>query len=348
MQKFDYIIVGLGIGGISLVHRLVAQGKKVCVFDSGRLNATSVAAGVVNPVVLKHINPVWKAAEFLNEAHQFYNDLEKAWSVTIKSELPLLRVLADIEEQNNWSAASDRANLAELLDPQIVANDNKHIHAPFGFGKVNGAFRIDTVLLLQHFASALDSMGCLKRETFDLNRLTVSDTGIGYDELIADRIIFAEGVGFKENPLFSQDVLIPKKGEYITFYAPELRLDTIIKGSFFIVPVGANRYQAGATFAHGDNSIDTTHAGRYKLLKAVHKIVTCPFEIVDQTAGLRPTVKDRRPLLGALNGNNRTLLLNGFGTRGLLMAPLLSKWLLAFAQDHKPLPGEVDLKRFGF
>lgn len=48
---------------------------------------------------------------------------------------------------------------------------------------------------------------------------------------------------------------------------------------------------------------------------------------------------DRRPLIGTHPDYNNVHLLNGFGTRGVLGAPLLSKWLF----DH--IEGECELPR---
>jgi len=346
MKHFDYIIVGLGIGGVCLAQRLLNAGKRICVFDTATLNATSVAAGVVNPVVLKRINAVWRAKFFLEEATTFYSELEQDLGISFKQELGLLRVFSSVEEQNNWFSATDRADLKPLLDPGILANENKQIWAKHGFGRVSHAFRLDTMLLLSAFTGKLADLGQYRNEPFDHQQLRLRHAEVAYKDITARQIVFSEGVQHLKNPLYKGDWLIPKKGEYVTFRAPDLKLDHMLKGPYFLVPLGDDLYQAGATFAHGDNSPNTTIQGRKKLSEAISKMINCPFEIVGQTAGLRPTVKDRRPVLGAINGNKETLLLNGFGTRGILMAPLLSSWLLDHSEKGINLPPEVDIKRF--
>jgi glycine/D-amino acid oxidase-like deaminating enzyme len=74
-------------------------------------------------------------------------------------------------------------------------------------------------------------------------------------------------------------------------------------------------------------------------------MINCDFEVVDQVAGMRPTVKDRRPVVGSIENNN-IYFLNGLGTRGLLMAPLLSLRLMEHIEKGDPLPPEIDVKRF--
>lgn len=55
---------------------------------------------------------------------------------------------------------------------------------------------------------------------------------------------------------------------------------------------------------------------------------------------------DRRPLIGTHPDYNNVHLLNGFGTRGVLGAPLLSKWLLDYIMGQFELPEVVNLRRF--
>jgi glycine/D-amino acid oxidase-like deaminating enzyme len=78
---------------------------------------------------------------------------------------------------------------------------------------------------------------------------------------------------------------------------------------------------------------------------SLSKLIKCPFEVVDQMAGMRPTVKDRRPLLGILSSEH-ILFFNGLGTRGLGMAPLLSQQLYNFTEQNIPLPEEINIQRF--
>ena len=72
----------------------------------------------------------------------------------------------------------------------------------------------------------------------------------------------------------------------------------------------------------------------------------CPFEIVHHGAQIRPTVSDRRPLLGNHPLHNNLYVFNGLGTRGVLMAPLLSSWLYEFIDFKKELPDAVAINRF--
>ena len=356
MEEVDYIIVGLGIAGITFCERLRQDGKRFVVYEPSLASATKVAGGVVNPVVLKRFTPIWNLPQFHAEAYPFYVQLSEYLQVDFLQKTLLQRVFNNVQEQNDWLVASDKNNLSLFLSSELSKNSNPLIEAPFGFGNVNEVFQIDTALLMTAYAAHLRQNEQLISEEFDYDLLQIDQEGelgsngekahtIQYEKYKAKRVLFSEGAAAVHNPYFSVDCLIPKKGEYIIFKAPQLRLKSILKGAIFIIPLGNDRYKAGATFDHNGQKPDLTQEGKASLVASVRKLIHCPFEVVDQIAGMRPTVKDRRPLLGSIS-NSDLLFFNGLGTRGLGMAPLLSKQLLAYAEHDIPLPDEVNIQRF--
>jgi glycine/D-amino acid oxidase-like deaminating enzyme len=70
------------------------------------------------------------------------------------------------------------------------------------------------------------------------------------------------------------------------------------------------------------------------------------YKIIKEEVGIRPSVKDRRPLIGNHKEHKNYFIFNGMGSRGCFMAPLLAKEFIAFTEEHKPLHPEVDLNRF--
>ncbi|MCW5518741.1 FAD-binding oxidoreductase [Aureitalea sp. L0-47] len=345
MKKVDYIIVGLGIAGISVCEQLEARGKYFVVYDSGKNTATSVAGGVVNPVVLKRFNPAWKAESFYEKARPFYSVLERKLNVSLVSDIRVRRIFNSAEEQNDWFVAGDSPVLESFLSSEIIQNTNISIIAKHGMGEVLNSFRIDTDLLLKTYREYLERKGCLVSDEFEHSSIVTENGGFELNGYSANRIIFSEGAAVIRNPFFTMDCLIPKKGEYLFIRAPKLKCESILKGPFFMIPLKDDVYQVGATFAHGDFSFETSSEGKQKMLGAIAKMISCDFEVVDQIAGMRPTVKDRRPILGSIENNNMYFL-NGLGTRGLLMAPLLSEWLFEHIDTGDPLPKEVEVQRF--
>jgi glycine/D-amino acid oxidase-like deaminating enzyme len=75
-------------------------------------------------------------------------------------------------------------------------------------------------------------------------------------------------------------------------------------------------------------------------------MVRIPFKTIRQEAHIRPTTRDRAPFLGEHPILPRVFIFNGLGALGLSLAPLNSERLLNLILHQKPLPREVDIKRF--
>ncbi|NND16734.1 MAG: FAD-binding oxidoreductase [Eudoraea sp.] len=345
LKQVDYIIVGIGIAGITFCERLVEFGKSFVVFDPGTMNATGVAGGVVNPVVLKRFTPAWKALDFIEAAKPFYRKLNNKINGHFLHKKPLYRIFANAEEQNDWMVASDSPVLAPFLSAEIIPDVNHNVQAPYGYGEVYNSFNIDTLAMIQDYREYLSSTHQLKEEKFDYKKLQTTAGEHKYGDYAASYVIFSEGTSIIENPNFTFDCIIPKKGEYVVIRSKDLNCEAILKGPYFMIPRNDHHYQVGATFAHGDFSKKSTEAGKIKLEVAIKKMISCDFEIVDQTCGMRPTVKDRRPVLGSIEDNGM-FFFNGLGTRGLLMAPLLSQLLIDHIENNAELPSEIHIKRF--
>ena len=72
------------------------------------------------------------------------------------------------------------------------------------------------------------------------------------------------------------------------------------------------------------------------------EIINTPYEILHHRAALRPTVKDRRMIIGQSPLDDRLYIFNGLGTKGASLAPLGSKWLAELVSGGMRPPAEVD------
>ncbi len=346
MKQVDYIIVGCGLAGIAFCEELIKHGKTFIVFDDQSQLSSVVAAGLYNPVTLKRFTEVWKAKEQLDMAMPFYQHLEEKLKVKLDYKLPLYRRFATLEEQNDWFAASDNPALEDYLSTQLVKNDNPSLIAPYGFGKVNQTGRVDTASLLHHYKIYLKENNSYTSERFDYELLNFHDDNCSYKTFQTSQIIFAEGFGMMKNPYFNELPLNVAKGEVITIKAPELNIDFVLKASIFVIPEGNDLYSVGATYNWEDKTHDITIAGREELLLGLRKLILCDFEIVNQKAGIRPTVKDRKPLVGNHSLYKNLYILNGLGTRGVMIAPYVAKALFNYIENGLPLDTEININRF--
>ncbi|NJX15972.1 NAD(P)/FAD-dependent oxidoreductase [Tamlana crocina] len=345
-MQVDYIIVGVGLAGISFCEQLKANNNTFLVFDDASQQSSTVAGGMYNPVVLKRFTPVWKSAEQLDLALPLYAKIEKDISAQLDYKIPVYRKFASVEEQNNWVAASDRPFLSEYMSEKIIKNDNPSIEAPFGFGKVNPTGRIDAKALVEGYKSNLRADQCLREETFNHNDLNFGGNTVKYKDVEAKHVVFSEGFGVVNNPYFKALPLVPTKGELLTIHGPELNVDYIIKAGVFLIPLEDGYYRVGATHQWENLNHDATKEARGKLISRLEKVIKCEFEIIDQVAGIRPTVIDRRPLVGRHPKHENLYILNGLGTRGVMIGPYVAQQLFNFIENNEPLEKEIDIKRF--
>lgn len=344
-MKFDYLIVGLGLSGVMLCEALRKRGKTFKVISNKSQQASIVASGLYNPVVLKRFNKAWDAEKHLPVAMSAYEELELFLGIKIDYKLPIYRLFSSIEEQNNWIIASDKIPLKPYLISNIKSNINQNIYAPYGYGEVKNTGRIDTKLLLESYSNVLNNEKLISHESFEYDKLKISKK-IVYKGIESENIIFSEGFGVRQNPFFNYLPIEGTKGELIIINAPKLNSEVIIKSSVFIIPIGKNNYLVGSTYAWDDFNNDPTINAKNKLLNKLDKLVLCPYKVVYQRAGIRPSVIDRRPLVGQHKSHENLYILNGLGSRGVLIAPTVANALINFIEDKLPLQKEINISRF--
>jgi glycine/D-amino acid oxidase-like deaminating enzyme len=345
-MQVDYIIVGLGLAGLAFAEELSQNNKSFIVFENDSQRSSLVAAGVYNPIVLKRFNAVWNVQEQLKIALPFYKTLEKKLHNKYDQKIDIHRVFTSVEEQNNWFAATDKPVLSDYMHPKIIKNSNIAINAPFGFGRLSKTGRIETEKLIKDYRTYLSDKGKLKKEEFKYDLIQLENDIINYKGIIATKIVFCEGFGLKKNPYFKDLPMEEAKGELLTIHAPKLKLDVIMKASIFIQPLENDLYKIGATFNWDDKTSKPTEGAKKELLDKLDAIINVDYKVVDHVAGIRPTTRDRRPLVGLHKKHTQLAILNGLGTRGVILAPSMAKNLYECLEHQKPLSKEISIDRF--
>ena len=234
------MIVGCGLAGMALSETLLREGHTIAVFDDRSQQASMVAGGLYNPVVLKRLNLTWEGSRLMREAIPFYGKLEEKLGVPLDEKLAVLRLFTSAGEQNAWLEATDRPGLSEFLAPEIHKNENTALHAPYGFGRVRHTGRIHTARLLDSYRSYLREEGWLREEPFRHELLRSDGSSVHYQGLEATAIIFCEGFGLRGNPFFNYLPLQGTKGELLRIHAPDLTESRVIKSGVFIIPLGGD------------------------------------------------------------------------------------------------------------
>lgn len=342
----DYLIVGLGLSGVSVCAHLKENDRSFKVLTDGQKMASTVAGGVYNPVVLKRLTATWKGDVFLDYALPFYRRLEHELGQRFVFETSILRRFASTEEQNNWFLAADRPILSRFLSTQLQPSSNPAVDAPLGFGEVLETGRVDVPNLLNAYHTYLRDLDCVIEGTLDTEGLEIHPGHFTYDGITARRMILATGYRSQELTFFNYLPLRGNKGEVLVIEAPELRTENILKGKDFVIPLGGHLYKVGATYDPRDIAYETTEKARAKLIEQLGDLIKCSYTVVRQESGIRPTVPDRRPLLGTHPEHENLAILNGLGSRGVLLAPLLARHLYEHLENGTALWPEIDIDRY--
>ena len=342
----DYIIVGLGLAGITFAEELLNANKSFVVFEDNSQTSSLVAGGVYNPVILKRFNAVWNGHQQIETSKPFYKGLEQKLNLKLDYQFSIKKAFASIGDENNWFLALDKPTLSNYMNPKISKEKIDTVFGDFGFGELTGTGRIDTELLVKSYRHYMNAAKRLMSLTLESGALNILKNGVAYENVTAKKIVFCEGFGITKNPYFNHLPLNEAKGETITIHAPELKIDFLLKSSAFVMPLGDDYYKVGATFNWTDKTCNPTNEAKEELVEKLKKVIKVPYTITDHTAGIRPTVNDRRPMVGVHSKHQQLIVLNGLGTRGVMIGPTIAKNLFNHLEKEEALDPEIDIKRF--
>ena len=346
-MKTDYIIVGQGIAGSVMALTLRQAGRSVLIVDAaGKSSSSAIAAGVYNPFNFRRSMPVWKAEEAASMASRFYAEAEQVTGVPFHVSTPIVRVFQSEKEAAEWGAyiTFPGARFAQSPDD---AGRRGAVITPYGSGMLSGGGVVNTERLISATRTLFDNQGYYINEHFDHPALIVGDNGVQYRSVEARKIIFCEGHLASGNSFFPERSIVPTKGELIHISVPGLNESSVINGPVYLAPLGNDEYVCGATFNPGRSDEEKTAQGRDELLTKLRTFVDLPCTVIRHLAGVRPAGRDRKPVIGLSSGSHNVAIFNGFGSKGVLMAPYLAQLLVNHVENQAEIPAEINIRRFG-
>ncbi len=346
-NKYDYLIAGQGLAGTVIAHLLLERGRKICIIDEPSLSSSSkVAAGLFNPVVFKRLVKSWMAEEQLHFAEDFYPKMEVLLKARFFYKKELVKIFAEEQEKTLWEKKRSAELSTYLSAIQAGSAVGDSIHAEQGYAFVSCAGYLDVPLFLELSRNYFLAQNLILHEKFNHALLTFSDEMVTYRSLGAKRILFCEGHLAASNPWFSWMPFNLAKGEVLTVKIPGYTVDKVVNKGIFILPLGNGLYRVGSTFAWDKLDELPTEAGKADLIQRLEKVLKLPYEIMDHRAGIRPTVINRRPLIGVHPKHPALCMFNGMGSKGVMIAPLFADHFIAHLQEGVMLNPEVDIRRF--
>ncbi|UTW64017.1 FAD-dependent oxidoreductase [bacterium SCSIO 12741] len=350
-MKAEWIIVGQGLAGSCIARQMEAQNMDFLLVDNQLERSSSlVAAGLYNPVVFRKFNLSFQAKKLVPYLRKFFGQIESEFGVEVHQDLPIYKLFHSHEEANNWAARCTEPGFDAFMDKDLLpAGFVESAECSFGAGRVKQAGRVNLPLLLQTLqAYFLEKSLLVTGEIQDLQANTE-----GFELSLTDgktiqgqKVILCDGHLAKNENWFSYLPLGATKGDVLTVKIPGLKTDGVLNKGFFILPLGDDLFRVGATYEWGNSSYDLSEKGRQELLEKLEGVVQLPYEVIDQQSGLRPTVGDRRPLIGEHPKQKGLYTFNGLGSKGVMLAPYYSEHMVDYLLGKSELDPDVDLKRY--
>ncbi len=344
---YDYIIVGQGLSGTVLAHTLIRAGNSVLILDDVPIQSSSlICGGLFNPITGKRLVKTWMADEIFPFLNRFYSGLESElgeqliWNLEIK---------VPIHTEERWKEAENRLKSDDYRNWMVLKEEQEvSIYEVLkGTMSFHPSGYVDVEKMIVLSRNKWKSEGIFAQKSVEWNQVSYSNEIVTIGDFRAKRLICCEGYKAIHNPYFCWVPFAPVKGELLEIKAEGLSDSNILKSKgVFVLPLGHKRYKIGATYVWDDLSEAPTEAGQSEIMEKYNLAFSAKANILRHFAGIRPAVKDRRPVIGNHPEFTQIGIFNGMGTKGVSLAPYFADKAAGFWNTGIPLDVEISVSRF--
>ncbi len=344
---YDYLIVGQGIAGTSLAHLLLEEHRKVLIVnDESQPSSSRVAAGIFNPLTGKKLVKTWMADELFPYAATFYRAGERKLGALFYHPLNSFRPYRSVAEQNDYLALAADASVAAYVETNPDLAAYHHIHHPFGGLEVLGSGWVDIPLYLEASRRCFQRTDSYVNAAFREEDLRWDEAGISWQGLTFKNVILCQGVLARDQSFFGWLPFHPVKGQVLDLRVTDYGIRNIVNQGIFLLPRQQDMVRAGATYTWHDLDWEVTEDGRQYLEDKLRPLLKTGYQVTGQQAGIRPSVKDRRPLIGRHPDRPGLWIFNGFGSKGVTLVPFFARQLADHLSGEKELDPAVNIERY--
>jgi glycine/D-amino acid oxidase-like deaminating enzyme len=342
-----YLIVGQGLAGTLLAFSLLEKGEEVLIADDYNHNsASSVAAGMWNPVTFKRLAASWLAKDMMEEMNATFRKLEEKLQASFFHSLPVARIFNSIQDANFWDEKSDHPEVGRFLSARTNKSVQENFYSPFGNSEVNECGWLNVPLFREASKNYFIQHGNFITESVEENEVEFQEHGALWKNMRFDNIILCTGIAINQwNGLKDLD-LIPNHGQVLDLDIEHLEIDAIVNFGQFLLPYGNGKFRLGATYDWNEVPDVPTNEAREFLLSELKSRLNCEVMVDSHKTGYRPTTRDRRPILGFAKGNETLGVFGGLGSKGVLLAPYFAKLFADRLVQGGTIPKEVNTTRF--
>ncbi|NHK27817.1 glycine oxidase ThiO [Parvularcula flava] len=353
-MQADIVIIGGGLIGLAIAHRLAGEGADVCLIEAGQPGAgtTSAAAGMLCPgFELAHVDEDRQESfhRFAMASLASWRELAQALVETSGIDIDL-RMTGALGLAASAREAAGLKSLAERLSgfgrrPVMLSRGELDqlqpgLHARFGTALyLADEGQVDPRLAASALAKTCKAMGVkliedvavtsLEREA---DRICAVKTSNG-ERIEAGQVIAAAGLASRDFWLEKGPVpFFSIKGQALSLDAATASLSCVIRTSgTYLCPKAGGRLVVGATeerhietLTTDEDRIDSLSEGAASVAPGLKGCT-----VTDAWAGLRPTTPDRLPVIGRSSGVENLIYASGHHRNGILLAPATARLVAA-------------------
>lgn len=350
MPNLDCIIVGQGIAGSNLAFELLKRGKSLRIIDaSWKSAACLVAAGVINPITGQRLVKSWKSGQAHPYAKKFYAALEGELGCSFYHDRKILQLCKSAEEHQLWQKRLQDPEYAPFIGAHVDCESQssyKSLNAKFGYHFIERSAWVEPAAIMPAYKRYFLRRGVLEESQFDFARLSLHSDCVSYGDIRAQAAIFCDGAAAVGNPYFSWLPYRCAKGEILQIASDAEIPEHIIHRGNWLMKCADGEFRIGSTWDRENLDEIPTQKARTELLAAAATIIkTSQFEVLRQSAGVRPCTATTRPHLGRHPKFPRVLSFNGFGSKGFALTPFFAAHFADYLYGFGALDPEADLKR---
>lgn len=317
------LIVGDGLSAHVLAHHMHSSGVPFFLHGMDTIGAASPAAwGLLNPVHFRSFGFSY-GASWYPDSLAFYRALEQKLGRNFVDYAPLEHLDARPEALAHWSMAWESELFSFMEKPTMDSLGNVRI-------VLSQVAMISVPTLLQESRRYLGEKGLYHQAWFnwpypDFNhREIIEHAGHRFDA-----VVWAQGVKSLEAGPFKALPIKPSKGEGLQLRTSSQVGQNLIKHKgMFAFQESPGSWRVGSTYSWSDMRPGPSIEALAELkARFIELTGISEFALVDHWAGFRPASPDRKAMVGQHPLFDQHYVLNGMGSKGLLMAPYLSQAL---------------------
>ena len=340
------LVVGQGLAGTLVSHAALQRGWDCHVMDSGQPSASSVAAGMFNPMSFRRIIEVWDARPHIDSMTATYRAFEADLGESFLHFLPILKQIPNAEYAEEWNRKALDSPWIEPVrsDAEVLQRFPDAVPSPgHGYGLVQGGGWLDLPRLIQAWRDRLMEEG-----RFTVGQWSATQAQKANDDGW-DTIIDCRGCGAALDSTAGPLDIRANRGEILTVKpdgsgGASLPDTHILNFGKWTLPTQPGSWRLGASYEWNRIDLDPTPETRVFLMASLRRAApnTATSMTVRHDVGLRPVSKDRRPAVGPHPTISSLHLFNGLGTRGVLIGPRWSHLLCDSLVGKAQLPDIVN------